>query len=50
MILADFSNPHLYDNGQMLKDLLDAQGQNNWLLCLAIGCLMFIAFSTRFKP
>ena len=48
-ILAAFSNPSSYDNGADLRELLQAQGQFNWLLCIGIGCLMFIAFSTRFR-
>ncbi len=53
-MLADFLNPSNYDNGQQLQDLLTALnsglGQAEWLLCLAIGVLLFHAFSTRFKP
>ena len=50
LFLADFLNPNNYDNGTDLRDLINAQGQNNWLMCIAIGTLFFIAFSSRFKP
>lgn len=49
MILAQFVNAALYDNGQQLQDMLQANAKTQWLLALVIGVELFIAFSSRFN-
>jgi nitric oxide reductase large subunit len=47
---AEFSNPQNFDNGQQFLELYNGLGQLQFLTCIAIGCLLFVAFSTRFRP
>lgn len=57
-LLAEWNNsgalpsasPQPFDNGADLHTLLQAQGQQTWVLCVMLGVMLFVAFSTRFRP